>query len=208
MTQLIEINLLPIEERKIERDFTWLLDVKVVAPTFLVILSLLAYLLAQKITKRNLEDKKETLVLLQRDINKKRNILKQIKKLEGLLREKNAKNQSLKSIRHNRQLWVRILEGLSKTLPSNSWISQIKQQSETTLVINGATFLFSEVAFYMIDLDRDPYFQNITLNKIEVDPSKKTDAFRFILNLNLNLDVKEPPKQGKNPAPSQALAKL
>ncbi len=191
MCELVEINLLPIEERKIKKDYSYLLDSKIVIPTLAVIIMLMAYRIGESVIKNDIEDKNEKMKSMQVKINANNEVLAQIKKLEQLLKEKKAKNLSLKSISFNKKLWVRILEGLSKTLPPNTWIREIRQQNEKEeeLTLTGVSHLFSEVAMYMIALEEDEYFLRVGLNKIEVEVSEVTEAFRFTLNITVNLNL-------------------
>jgi Tfp pilus assembly protein PilN len=194
MAELIEINLLPIEDRKIKKDYTYLLDTKVVIPTLALIFSGILYVFGKKTIDFRIEDKNKEITSIKEQIKVNRKTLKDLKKLEQLLKEKNAKNRSLQSISFNKQLWVRILEGISKTLPSNSWIKKITQDKETqdNLVITGATHLFSEVATYMIDLESDDYFLKVDLEKIEVDNTSDAFIFDLRIKLNLNLGAQSP----------------
>jgi Tfp pilus assembly protein PilN len=194
MAELIEINLLPIEDRKIKKDYTYLLDTKVVIPTLALIFSGILYVFGKKTIDFRIEDKNKEITSIKEQIKVNRKTLKDLKKLEQLLKEKNAKNRSLQSISFNKQLWVRILEDISKTLPSNSWIKKITQDKETqdNLVITGATHLFSEVATYMIDLESDDYFLKVDLEKIEVDNTSDAFIFDLRIKLNLNLGAQSP----------------
>ncbi|MFC1584365.1 PilN domain-containing protein [Fibrobacterota bacterium] len=191
MSELIEINLLPVEERKIKKDYSYLLDTKIVVPSLVVLITLLAYLIGISTIHSDLKDNKEKLASIEADIKANKKILSQIKKLERLLQEKNAKNRSLKSISFNKQVWVRILEGLSKTVPPHTWIKEIKQENEQAgdLLLIGTSHLFSEVAVYMIALEKDNYFLNVSLDKIQVDGSIKPDAFIFTLKIKVNLNL-------------------
>lgn len=191
MLELIEINLLPIEQRKVKRDYTFMIDHRVIWPTLVIILLLVAYNLGKAYFQNNLDKKTAEIDRLDAQINENRVILDQIHNLETILSEKDAKNRSLRSITYNKQLWVRILEGINIALPPNSWLSEIvqKPENESEMIIRGTTFVFSEVAALMIDLEKNDYFEKVMLEQIEVTPSSSRDAFQFTLACRLNLSI-------------------
>ncbi len=191
MKQFIEINLLPVEDRKIKKDYSYLLDIKVVLPTVSLIVIFALTNIMSSINKNKFEEQREVLAKLDEDINNRIIISNNIKKLDEILKEKQAKNNSLKSISFNKQLWVRILEGANKALPVNSWLMSITQNAamDSSLQLKGSTFLFSEVAQYMIELGKNDFFTQISLESVEVDPIRNNDAFNFTLNISLNLSL-------------------
>ncbi len=191
MPNLIEINLLPIEDRKVKKDFTFLLETKVVVPTIILLSVGLLYLGGQRYFKLELEDFHKTIVNLDEDIAENKTKIDKIKKLENILQEKEKKNHSLQSINFNKQLWVRILEGLNKALPSSSWINTITQDQTLPdkLTVKGSTYIFSEVAEYIIQLEKCEYFVQIQLKSIQMENSKKVSAFVFDMDIKINLNL-------------------
>ncbi|MBF0430282.1 MAG: PilN domain-containing protein [Fibrobacteria bacterium] len=193
MSDLIEINLLPVENRKIRKDYTYLLDIKAVLPTLVLVVTLLCYQFGNKYIDNRIEASEKTLEKLDNAIKENQPILARIATLEKLLQEKEGKNISLKSITQNKKFWVRLMEGCNKSMPANTWLTEIIQvpENESQLRVKGATYLFSEVAVYMIDLEAIESINQVQLEKIEVDPLNKSRAFFFnlVLQLNLTSDV-------------------
>jgi len=204
MSDFIEINLLPIEDRKIKRDLTFLLDTKVVMPTFTLIFVFLFCFFKAEFDSKKIEQQESIVVQLNTDIQNRMKVRNSIKKLDKILREKAAKNNSLQSIRFNKQLWVRILEGLNKALPANTWIETITQtkEKEQILKLQGSTHLFSEVAFYMIELERNNFFESIELESVKLKKTPKNSVFEFslVINVNLGLGANNPVTVAENSA--------
>lgn len=188
---LIEINLLPVEQRRVKKDLSYLFDFRVVVPTLLLLLTMLAYFFIQRFYLGNFGEKKATLAQLELEISQNQNTWNQIRELETLLQEKQAKNNSLRNITYNKQLWVRILEGINVSIPANTWISEIVQSPEKTdfLTLRGSTYVFSEVANLMIGLEDNEYFQNVRLEKVEITSKANEEFFNFTLNCSINLSL-------------------
>jgi len=193
MKELIEINLLPVEQRQIKRNYSFLIDHRVIWPTLCLIACGIIYFVASQFFSNTLDNKNAEITRLENEITQNRSILDQIRQLEATLAERDAKNRSLRSITFNKQLWVRILEGINISLPPNAWLTEIIQRpdSSTTMLIRGNTFVFSEVATLMINLEKNDYFDKVNLDQIEIAPiaNQARDAFQFTLNCQLNLSL-------------------
>ena len=117
---------------------------------------------------------------------------KKIKEGEIWGDEKTAKNNSLKSISVNKRKWVRILEGLSKSMPLNTWLESIKQNEADAqdLEVHGRTYVFPEVAEYMMELEKNEYFQSVSLASIEFQKEQIQDRDRsfFLFDLKIRIN--------------------
>jgi Tfp pilus assembly protein PilN len=187
---LIEINLLPVEQRRVKKDFSYLFDYRVLIPTLALVVTLLAYPVAVNFLG-DFEEKQQTLTRLEIEISKNQKTWTQIRELEKVLEEKKAKNNSLRNITYNKQLWVRILEGINISLPANTWIAEIVQNPGQTdvLTLRGSTYVFSEVASFMIALEENEYFNNVQLQQIEITSQVSEEFFNFTLICTINLSL-------------------
>ena len=111
----IHVNLLPIEYRVVRKDYSYLIDMRILLSVSALILVSVAYLVGQSFFKANLEAKKAVLAEVEREIGENAYVAARIKELENLRDEKTAKNNSLKSISVSKRKWVRILEGVKGT---------------------------------------------------------------------------------------------
>src|SRR5690606_10814750 len=155
----IHVNLLPIEYRVVRKDYSYLIDMRILLSVSALILVSVAYLVGQSFFKANLEAKKAVLAEVEREIGENAYVAARIKELENLRDEKTAKNNSLKSISVSKRKWVRSLEGVDKSLPLNMWVESIKQseQNDNEMELRGRTYVFPEIAEYMIEMEKNEY---------------------------------------------------
>ncbi len=204
----IHVNLLPIEYRVVKKDYSFLIDMRILLSTTALIAVAVAYVIGQSFFAANLESKKGALAEVQKEIGANSYVGARIKELEKLRDEKNAKNTSLKSISVSKKKWVRILEGINKSMPLNMWIETIKQadQNDNELELKGRTYVFPEIAEYMIELEKNEYFAKVFLNSIELQKEQNRSSFMFTIRINLNSNVGidrlhiEPVKPASGPA--------
>ncbi len=187
----IHVNLLPIEYRVVRKDFTFLLDLRILVSTIALVGVGAAYVVGQSFFHANIEGKKTSLAKVQQEIGANAYVATRIKELEKLRDEKTAKNNSLKSISVSKKKWVRILEGINKSMPLNMWIESIKQSdaNDNEMELKGRTFVFPEIAEYMLELEKNEYFAKVFLNGIELQKEQARSSFVFTIRINLNPNV-------------------
>lgn len=187
----IHVNLLPIEYRVVRKDYSWLIDMRILLSVTALIAVSAAYVIGQSFFHANLEGKKVQLEKVQQEIGANAYVGSRIKELEKLRDEKTAKNNSLKSISVSKKKWVRILEGINKSLPLNMWIESIKQSetNDNEMEVKGRTYVFPEIAEYMIELEKNEYFSKVFLNGIELQKEQTRSSFVYTIRINLNPNV-------------------
>jgi Tfp pilus assembly protein PilN len=187
----IHVNLLPIEYRVVKKDYSFLLDLRILIGVIGVVGALAAYVVGQSFFHANIESKKTTLTKVQAEIGANAYVATRIKELEKLRDDKTAKNNSLKSISVSKKKWVRILEGLNKSMPLNMWIESIKQSdaNDNEIELKGKTYVFPEIAEYMLELEKNEYFAKVFLNSIELVKDQNRSSFNFTIRINLNPNV-------------------
>ena len=187
----IHVNLLPIEYRVVKKDYSWLIDMRILVSVTALIAVTASYVIGQSFFRANLESKKVNLEKVQQEIGANSYVGARIKELEKLRDEKTAKNNSLKSISVSKKKWVRILEGVNKSMPLNMWIESMKQSdaNDNEMEIKGRTYVFPEIAEYMIELEKNEYFTKVFLNSIELQKETNRSSFMFTIRINLNPNV-------------------
>jgi Tfp pilus assembly protein PilN len=187
----IHVNLLPIEYRVVKKDYSYLIDMRILASTAALIAMLAAYGIGQSFFKANLEAKRESLEQVKREIEANAFVASQIKELEDKRDAMTAKNNSLKSISVSKRKWVRILEGINKSLPLNMWVETIKQAeaNDNEMELRGRTYVFPEIAEYMLEMEKNEYFAKVYLNSIELQKDQSRSSFQFTIRINLNANV-------------------
>jgi type IV pilus assembly protein PilN len=187
----IHVNLLPIEYRVVKKDYSWLIDMRILVSVTALIAVGAAYLIGQSFFSANLDRKQSDLEAVQKEIGANAYVGQRIKELETLRDEKTAKNNSLKSISVSKRKWVRILEGINKSLPLNMWVETMKQsdQNDNEMELKGRTYIFPEIAEYMLELEKNEYFSKVYLNSIELQKEQNRSSFLFTIRINLNPNV-------------------
>jgi type IV pilus assembly protein PilN len=175
----------------VKKDYSFLIDMRILVSVTALIAVGAAYVIGQSFFRANLENKRGALEQVQREIGANAYVGARIKELETLRDEKTAKNNSLKSISVSKKKWVRILEGINKSMPLNMWIETMKQSeaNDNEMELKGRTYIFPEIAEYMLELEKNEYFSKVFLNSIELQKDAKSSSFAFTIRINLNPNV-------------------
>ncbi len=190
---MLEINLLPEEHRQTRTDLTWLVDKRIYIPTFALLLVIFGSFLYYLNIRDQLTSLEETVVKISSEIERERPLLAKIKELDDKLAIIAEKNKALKSIQVSRKRWVILFENLSSVLPPNMWIVSLTQTGPESLELKGITYDFSEVAEYMVSLERQISLTGITLVSItnQMQGTEKAYSFTFKCNINPNLGMED-----------------
>ncbi len=189
----IEINLLPAEYRKKKKNLGWIVDRRIVWPTLAMILfafcaySLMTYV---DVTQRDLQHRLEE---TKAEVEKERPLLNKINDLDAKLAVITQKRNALKSIQTSKKKWVILFENISSVLPPNMWLSSLQQSGANDIELRGTTFDFSEVAEYMVKLEKQVSISSVTLVTINTSKVDGEDAFTFTMRAGIreNLGLEE-----------------
>lgn len=186
---LIAINLLPPEFRKKQKDFTWVTDRRIIWPTVAVIVSIVAVLMLQTFISETMSNLNNELTRVKEEVERERPLLTKISDLEQKQGIINTKINALKSIQVSKKRWVVLLENISSILPPNMWVVNINQNGEYDLEIKGTTFDFSEVAEYMVKLEKQASVQSVMLISISTVKEDGEEAYSFTIRVMLKQDL-------------------
>ncbi len=167
MALMIEVNLLPAEYRVVRNQYKWMSDRRVIYSTLAAVVFIVIGWLIFFTMQASLASTQSHIDALNAEIHTYDTVKAQIKALEDLKSKQDKKIQALKSISVSKMRWVRILEDLNASVPPHTWIISIKEEGNNVLAIEGRTYVFQEVAQFMLQLDRRPYFDAPKLDKIE-----------------------------------------
>lgn len=187
----ITINLLPGEHRKKQKDLTWLTDRRVVWPTVIFIVSVFAALFVYAYTLESISSLEAELQSVRAAVERERPLLKKISELEKNQSIINTKINALKSIQISKKRWVVLFENISSVLPPNMWLLSLSQVSEFNLEMKGTTFDFSEVAEYMVKLEKQMSVEKVSLVSISTTKVDGDEAYSFTLKVELKKDLGE-----------------
>ena len=187
----ITINLLPGDSRKKQKDLTWLTDRRIVWPTIFFILAVFAAVFVYAYTLEKLASTEAELQSVRASVERERPLLKKISELEKHQSIINTKINALKSIQISKKRWVVLFENISSVLPPNMWLLSMSQVGEFNLEMRGTTFDFSEVAEYMVKLEKQISVEKVSLVSIATTKVDGDEAYSFTLKVELKRDLGE-----------------
>jgi type IV pilus assembly protein PilN len=133
----------------------------------------------------------QELTRVQEEVERERPLLSKISDLEQKQGVVNTKINALKSIQVSKKRWVILFENISSVLPPNMWIMSINQMGEFDLEMRGVTYDFSEVAEYMVKLEKQVSIQSVSLVTISTAKVEGKEAYNFTIKIVLNRDLGE-----------------
>lgn len=182
----ISINLLPAEFRKKKKDFSWITDRRTIWPTVLLIVAIVCGVMVYTFTTETINSMQSEVARVKAEVDRERPLLKKIGDLERSQGVINTKINALKSIQVSKKRWVVLFEALSSVLPPNMWILSINQIGANDLELKGMTFDFSEVAEYMVKLEKQGSIQKVSLVTISTSKVGGEEAYNFTIKAVLN----------------------
>lgn len=185
----ISINLLPPEYRKKQKDFTWLTDRRVIWPTLLLIAAFVCIGMLYTFTTETITALQSEVARVKSEVERERPLLTKISDLEQKQGVVNTKINALKSIQVSKKRWIVLFENISSVLPPNMWVTSIGQMGEFDLEMKGMTYDFSEVAEYMVKLEKQVSVQNVSLVTISTTKVDGEEAYNFTIKVVLNRNL-------------------
>ena len=187
----ISINLLPPEFRKKQKDFSWVTDRRIIWPTVALLVAIVAVVMLQGYVSETISGLSQELNRVQEEVERERPLLSKISDLEQKQGIVNTKINALKSIQVSKKRWVILFENISSVLPPNMWITSINQMGEFDLEMRGVTYDFSEVAEYMVKLEKQVSIQSVSLVTISTAKVDGKEAYNFTIKVVLKRDLGE-----------------
>ncbi|MBQ3715574.1 MAG: PilN domain-containing protein [Fibrobacter sp.] len=185
----ISINLLPPEYRKTQKDLSWITDRRIIWPTIALIAALVGVYMLNAFTVDTITDLNSELERVRAEVERERPLLTKISDLEQKRSVINTKINALKSIQVSKKRWVILFENVSSVLPPNMWLTSISQLGENELEMKGATFDFSEVAEYMVKLEKQVSVDKVSLVTITTTKVDGEEAYNFTIKVVLKQDL-------------------
>ena len=185
----IEINLLPAEFRRQKKDFSWILDRRVVWPVVATIVFVFCILLLFAYMNDSRQTLQNALASTKAEIEKEKPLLDKIKELDGKIAIITQKRNALKSIQVSKKRWVILFENISAILPPNMWLTALQQTSAYEMELRGTTYDFSEVAEYMVKLEKQVSIASVTLVTITNTKVEGEDAYTFTMKAKIREDL-------------------
>ena len=185
----ISINLLPPEYRKQSKDFSWITDRRVIWPTVALIVPIVCVYMLNVFVSETISDLQREVERVKAEVERERPLLSKISDLEQKQGVVNTKINALKSIQVSKKRWVILFENISSVLPPNMWLTSLNQTGENDMEMKGLTYDFSEVAEYMVKLEKQASVENVTLVTISTTKISGEEAYDFTIRVVLKKDL-------------------
>jgi Tfp pilus assembly protein PilN len=188
MIERIEINLLPAEYRVHRKTIH--LQREVVYPALGVgILWFVCILWSFQLDS--------TIGQIKSKISRTENMIKLNKPIKDeIVRLKESKTivqgkiVALEQISVDRAKWVRLMEVICQRLPDFTWVESCEER-DSSIILEGKTYSFPEVANFMSRLSESPYIRSVDLSGIEERGEANTFSFSLTCRLNSKPELKE-----------------
>ena len=185
----ISINLLPPEYRKVKKDLSWVTDRRIIWPTVALIIAIIGFLYANIQIDETITNLQNEVSRVKSEVERERPLLTKIGGLEQKQAIVNTKINALKSIQVSKKRWVVLFENVSSVLPPNMWLTSLNQVSEDNLEMKGMTFDFSEVAEYMVKLEKQASVEKVSLMTISTTKVDGEEAYSFTIKVVMKKDL-------------------
>lgn len=181
----ISINLLPPEYRKKQKDFSWFTDRRVIWPVVALITVIVCVVMLKAFVDESINSLESELSRVKGEVEREKPLLDKITDLEQKQGVVNTKINALKSIQVSKKKWVVLFENISSVLPPNMWLNSVSQINEFDLEMKGLTFDFSEVAEYMVKLEKQVSVERVSLVTIATTKVDGEEAYSFTIKVML-----------------------
>jgi type IV pilus assembly protein PilN len=182
---MIRINFLPVKERRKEEEIrVWLFLSGFLVVIEIIALSLVYFHFKGKV--KELVAKENKIKMEKAEIDTK---IKGVEDFKTKKEEVERKLNIIEALAQGRELDVILLDELSKSIPYNPE-SRIKKRIQlksfskkgTLISIKGISMDQESIAFFIGNLEKSPYYKNVTLRGVTAKKEKGISYFEFDLN--------------------------
>jgi type IV pilus assembly protein PilN len=182
---MIRVNLLPLEDRRSTRRLTlpsfsgagpkmvWLIAAVVVYVGMIVAMATLQL--------RSVKDLEGKIELAKKEAQELAPQLAKIKKLTKEREEVNKRLNIIATLDRDRYFRAQIMNDVSQKLPSNCWLTSLKEQGGSQFLIEGVTFSNYIIADLMNNLERSDRFASVMLNIAQEGRIEEHNVLKFKL---------------------------
>lgn len=190
---MIRINLLPKVEIKKPR--------KGVGEMFISTLALLVVLgviLATHFTQAGkIRDTKEEIKITEKKIEALKDVEKQVNEFKEKNKELERRIQIIADLEKKRSGPLYVMDSLSTSIPSRSWIENIKSQRDKTIIIGIAWNEFT-VAEFMRNLQNSNFFKDVKLKVIKQEEVSSLPLRKFEITSEIDFIGKQITPESEN----------
>jgi type IV pilus assembly protein PilN len=188
---MIRVNLLPLADRRKKRSvklptmsaggpvIVWVIAAVVVFGGMVAAISMLQARTLRDLDGKVAEARRESAELAP-----------QLQKIRQLTREREEVNRRLgviASLDRDRYFRVQLLNDISTKLPSNCWLTSVRETSPTSMTIEGVTFSNYTVADLMVNLEQSELFGVVGLTIAQEGRIEDHKVIQFTLDSSVSM---------------------
>jgi type IV pilus assembly protein PilN len=181
---MIRINLLPAEDR-VKKKELHLPEMSVVYLVAAVVVFFAAIVVGGTIQRHKVRELEKK---IEEAKEESRRLAPQLAKIKQITKEREEVDRRLNlitSLDRHRYYRVKLLNDISFKMPSNCWLTDIKENSPNNFSISGITFSNFTVADMMTNLEKSTLVTSVDLKVAERGAIKKREVMKFSLSANL-----------------------
>ncbi len=175
---MIRINLLPREDVPVQRSLK-LPELGTFAPLVLVVVAVGAMAVMGLYQNQKAASLRETIALEEAE---SRRLAPEIAKIKRLDEQRSSLNQRLEVIStldRDRYFRIHLLDEINRALPDHVWLERCEDEGGDIYALEGVTFSNFQVSDLMRNLDRSPWFDQVTLQVAEKGTIEEVDVVKF-----------------------------
>jgi Tfp pilus assembly protein PilN len=177
---MIRINLLPKEDAPVQRNLT-LPDLGTFAPLVLVLIAIGGMAIMGLYQGQKISNLEQTIAEEEAESRRLAPEIAKIKRLDQQRQSLNQRLEVISTLDRDRYFRVHLLDELNRALPEHSWIERFEDQGGDLYALEGVTFSNFLVSDLLQNLDRSPFFMDITLEVAERGLIEDVNVVKFTI---------------------------
>ena len=177
---MIRINLLPVKAAQKKEQ----LRNQMIVLLITIVLVFAGCFVVQRSIQSDIDGVKTEIKKNNAEIKKLQKKIGEVKKFKALQEELKNKLQVLKSLKDAKSGPVHLMDELITALPEQLWVTDYKEKAGK-ITIKGVALSEDDVAEFMTNLDKSPYYSNVTLKvaKQKVKDGLKLKNFELLCQI-------------------------
>ena len=177
---MIRINLLPVRAARKKET----LKQQLIIGGVLLLIVCFGLFYVDNIQKSRMKKLKNEIKKNEAEIARLQTVIGEVAQLKARKKELEDKSKVIEQLQSRRSGPVRMMDALSSLIPQKAWITSLKENG-ATISLDCMAVNEEVISDFMINMEKNPYFGNVKLNKITSAGDKGMPAKRFGLSANL-----------------------
>jgi type IV pilus assembly protein PilN len=175
---MIRINLLPREDVPAQRSLK-LPELSNFAPLVLVVVAVGAIAVMSLYQGQKIGSLRETIAAEEAESRRLAPEIAKIKRLDQQRASLNRRLEVISELDRDRYYRIHLLDELNRAMPDHAWLERFEDQGGDRYALEGVTFSNFQVSDLMQNLDRSPWFGQVTLEVAEKGTIDEVTVVKF-----------------------------